>query len=63
MRSGGRLGHPAICVPAIQRDHAPSHVDVANALRGSEEMRADRTIGILDCDGTLQDGLKSLPDV
>jgi hypothetical protein len=26
-------------------------------------MRSDWTIGILDCDRTLQDGLKGLPDV
>src|SRR6266566_2152647 len=49
---------------AIQRDHAPSHVDVAaDALHGGEDMRADRTIGILDRDVTLQDGLKGLPDI
>src|SRR5437660_4261694 len=48
---------------AIQREHAPSHVGISDALHSGEDMRADRTIGILDRDRTLQDGLKGLPDI
>jgi hypothetical protein len=35
----------------------------ADALHCGEDMSADWTIGILDRDGTLQDGLKGLPDI
>jgi len=52
----------ATWISALQRDHAPSHVGVADAFHSGEDMRADRTIDILDRDGTLQDGLKGLPD-
>src|SRR5215467_780229 len=48
---------------AIQRDHAPSHAVVADALHGGEDMRADRTIGVLDRDWALEDRLKGLPDI
>src|SRR6516162_5473231 len=49
---------------AIQRDYAPSHIDVtAYTLDGGKDMCADRTMGIPDRDRALQDGLKGLPDV
>jgi len=56
------LQRGATWISALQRDHAPSHVGVADAFHSGEDMRADRTIDILDRDGTLQDGLKGLPD-
>src|SRR5215813_40157 len=59
----GALQLGSTWISALQRDHAPSHVGVADALHSGEDMRADRTIDILDRDGTLQDGLKGLPDI
>src|SRR5215831_626490 len=64
MRRAVPLVRASICMSAIQRDHAPSRVDViAGAVDGGENLRADRTIGILDRDRALQDGLEALPDI
>ena len=58
------LDHAAVQTSTVQRDDAPSHVGVAvGPFQGGENVRANRTIGILDRDRTLQDGLKGLPDI
>src|SRR5258708_10133669 len=59
-----RIGHPAIRMSAIQRNHAPSHFEVAaDTLDWRENVRAERMVGSLARDGTLQDWLKGLPDI